>query len=83
MYTTGNETKTCGKGPVGKGNLFALHFDGIDKEKKNPSGKCSLQILKSWDLLFKSQRYLRNEINALHLLQHTLLQNKGCEYLYL
>lgn len=35
------------------------------------------------EVLGKSQRYLRKEINALHLLQHTLLHNKGCEYLYL
>lgn len=97
IYTTGNETKTCGNGPIGKGNLCALHFDGIDTEKKFPVTTAldfylhfreqrvlnTQQTLKSWDLLLKSQRCLRKQISALHLLRHTPLHTKGCENLYL
>lgn len=92
MYTIGNETKICGKGPIGKGNLYAFTLMGLTQKKKflvtntlnfylhfrkqqvlNTQQK---QTLKSWSLLFKSQRCPRKQISALHLHRHTSLHTK-------
>ena len=47
MYTIGNETKICGKGPIGKGNLYAFTLMGLTQKKKIPSDKHS-QLLSTF-----------------------------------